>query len=130
MPSVRFECAQGNREYFGTAGGETIHIDRDLGIGCSSVEFLLLALGSCTVATMRNYMVPKGWPADGLGAELNCDLDEESNSYREIRIVLRFPKGLDTAQRKTLTAVAGTCRIHNTLKNVPAMRIELADPVG
>ncbi len=100
------------------------------GQGASSIDQLLLALGSCTFGTIRSFLQRKSLPVDGLRVELSSDLDEAADRYGDIRIRLSVNDEIPAALRQTIKNVAKTCRIHKTLRHGPEIEITAHEGPG
>jgi len=79
-----------------TAGRHQIVTDRKINdggsdAGCTSGELLLVAIGSCTTGSVRNFLRGSGLPTDGL--EVNVDFEPSSQPGERdiISIVIWLP---------------------------------------
>ncbi len=128
-PSVTrlsLSCGQGDREFFTDAGGGPRILDRADDDAPSSADYLLMALGTCTIGTLRNFMRRKELSTKDLRIEVSTTFNEAEHRYEALRIVLHFDPAFDAATRRMLGNVAKTCRIHKTLVNTTEVAIDLA----
>ena len=111
--------------YAGSSGAWTFESGPASGPGPGSIDLLLSSLGTCTIAVVGHFMQRKGYATDKLEVILTCELDASSNRYGAITLDLRLGDDLTEAQRRTIRAVAESCRIHNTLKNFAGVKLEI-----
>lgn len=114
-----FEAANGS-------GSFTFIFDSSSATSPRAIELLLLSLGCCTAATVGRYMQQKGWSTDGLRVGLRAEFDESEKRYGAIQVDVRVAMALGEAERRTLLAVARTCRIHKTLDDFRGVEIDIA----
>jgi putative redox protein len=81
--------------------------------GPEPMELLLASLGACTVITLRMYARRKGWPLDGVRAEVA--FDDRGQGTRLIRMSVACEGDLDGAQRDRLLQIANACPVHKIL---------------
>ena len=94
------------------------------GLGPNPYEFLLAALGHCTVLTILLYARRKDWPVDGVSVRANHErvvvaeeIDGELIRKKVERIVqdIALQGNLDADQRARLIEIAGKCPVHRTM---------------
>jgi uncharacterized OsmC-like protein len=104
-------------------GDEPIEAGGD-GLGPNPYEFLLAALGQCTVLTILLYARRKGWPVDGASVHASHErlvvaeeIDGELIRKKVERIVqeIALQGNLDEDQRARLIEIAGKCPVHRTM---------------
>lgn len=92
--------------------------------GPSPYEYLLGALGACTVMTLRMYLKRKSWPVGRISARLShdrvhaedcADCEGKDVKLDRIRRVISFEGDLDDEQRSRLLEIANKCPVHRTL---------------
>jgi putative redox protein len=92
--------------------------------GPSPYEFLLTALGTCTVMTLRLYARRRSYPLTGLTVELGHDrihardcatCDTQDGRVDRIRRKITLDGELSDEQRADLLRVADRCPVHRTL---------------
>jgi putative redox protein len=109
-----------------TAGGT----DR----GPTPYEFLLAALGSCTVMTLRIYADRKGWPLEAAVVHLRSSRSHEKDcedcatkkvDIGRIERRLEFEGPLTEEQRTRLTEIVDRCPVKQTFER--GIVVEQAD---
>jgi len=127
LTRVVFENDGKSQCYTGEAASGNLRLDRDRDTAPSSIEYLLFALGSCVIGTLRNYLVNKNIETRGLRVELTSAWDETSGTYRDIRVTIDCGQEPTDKMRRIFHNVAKSCRIHKTLANKPNIEIAVAD---
>ncbi len=123
--SVTLRSAGRGEVFLGSNGGWNFEFDPTNDAGPRSIDLLLFSLGTCTIAVVGRYMRQKGYATDKLEVVLSSDFDAASKRYGAITLDLRPGDDLTEAQKRSIRAVAGSCRIHNTLKNFVGINIEI-----
>lgn len=92
--------------------------------GPNPYDFLLAALGSCLVMTLRMYADRKGWDLEEVEVHLNqkrvhakdCENCDSVDGYVHIiEKKLKFTGNLDEDQRKRLLEISDKCPVNKTL---------------
>lgn len=92
--------------------------------GPDPYDYLLMALGSCTVMTLRMYAKHKDWPLDDVYMELrhnkrhaedceNCEKTSSKLDYIEKEIIVEGE--LSDEQVNRLLEISQKCPVHRTL---------------
>jgi putative redox protein len=81
-------------------------------LGPSPHEFLDAALASCTALTLMLYARRKGWPLQGVEAEVS---HAEADGVHRMRRDIRLVGGLAPHERKRLLEIADKCPVSRTL---------------
>ena len=93
--------------------------------GPTPYEFLLAALGSCTVMTLRIYADRKGWPLEAAVVHLRSTRSHEKDcedcattnvDIGRIERRLEFEGPLSDEQRSRLAEIADRCPVKQTLE--------------
>ena len=104
-------------------GDEPVESGGD-GLGPSPYEFLLAALGHCTVLTILLYARRKGWPLEGVSVRATHErvviaeeIEGELIRRKAERIIqeIALQGNLDEEQRARLIEIAGKCPVHRTM---------------
>ena len=118
------------------AGTYAIIVDEPAAVGGTEMgptpyEYLLTALGSCTVMTLRIYSDRKGWPLEGATVSLrsgqsherdceDCETKKVGIGVIERKVELTGP--ITDEQRVRLLQIADRCPVKQTLER--GLRIE------
>ncbi|HEV3239063.1 MAG TPA: OsmC family protein [Casimicrobiaceae bacterium] len=81
-------------------------------LGPNPHELLDAALASCTALTLMLYARRKGWPLQGVEAEVSHD---QADGVYRMRRDIRLIGGLAADERARLLEIANKCPVHRTL---------------
>ncbi|GEM_PF-5534919 len=121
----------GGREIRFTAGGKVLVNSRERQEGHPergflSGELLLMALGSCTLATLLNHSLLREFPPESCAMTLESR--EAANPRRYVQVSMKIEiqsSKLPREHLETLQRVADKCTIGNTLKQGLGLDVDL-----
>ncbi len=129
MPTVEVtESGRGKLALDVTAGAHHLVADEGPAVGGTDTgpsphDFLLVALGSCTVMTLRLYAERKGYALRKISAKLSQRKDGDATEMtREITL----DGDLDDDARTRLLEIADKCPVHKTLTGEIRIKTSLA----
>lgn len=88
-----------------------------------SVDFLLAALGSCTLGTIGHYLRRKGLDRD-VDISIEGNRAEGEETYSNINMIVDAGD-LDDKTRNMLKGIAKGCTIHKTLHSSPTITLDV-----
>lgn len=119
------------KQLLGVARGHTVVADRPLedggtDTGLTAGEFLLAALGFCTMGTLLAYGSRMGLSMEGLKIQLAGEKARNPDRYGRIKVVVTVDKQVGGEIRQRLHRIARACTIHNTLVHPVEIDVEIA----
>lgn len=108
-------------------GAETMVLDESgvVKAGPDPYDYILSALGACTVITLHMYAQRKGWPLERAEVSLShgrvhpddCEhCDDATAKLSQITKRLRLTGDLTAEQRKRLKIISSKCPVQKTLE--------------
>jgi len=92
----------------------------------SSAELLMASLGSCIGSVLVVFAERHAIELEGMKIDLHWRLADDPHRIGEINVSIKIPHPLTAEQKQTLTHVAHSCLIHNTLTHSPKIELELS----
>ena len=122
-------------------GSETMVLDESsvvtgVKVGPDPYDYILSALGACTVITLHMYAQRKGWPLERAEVSLShgrvhpddCEhCDDATAKLSQITKHLRLTGDLTAEQRKRLKIISSKCPVQKTLEAGIAVVTEMED---
>lgn len=124
MGEVIVRSRTGSKQMSVQIGSTTIEVDRSEGNReIRSVDFLLAALGSCTLATLSHYMQRKGMESE-IKINVTSTREEGQDHYGSIAVLVDVGE-VDERTKMVLKSIGKTCTIHKTLHAHPEISIDI-----
>lgn len=95
--------------------------------GPTPTELFVGALASCVAFYVHRYLVRHRLPEAGLAVAASFSMADRPARVGEIAVHVTVPDGLTGEQRRALLAVATHCTVHNSLRQPPAVTVDLND---
>ena len=125
----------GGDAYAITARGHEVLTDQPVADGGSDAaatptELLVASLASCVAFYAGRYLLRHGLDRAGLAVTAEFDMAADRPArVGAVRLRITVPGGVPAPRTAALLAVASHCTVHNTLRQQPAVSIELAGTV-
>jgi putative redox protein len=92
--------------------------------GPSPVELLAGSLGACIAAMVQAYCDGHGYDGD-VGVSMTMELADKPKRIGRLVVDLELPESVPEDKREVIRRVAELCPVHGTLKNPPALDIDV-----
>jgi uncharacterized OsmC-like protein len=92
----------------------------------SSAELLMVSLGSCIGSVLVVFSDRHQINLEGMKIDLHWHLADDPHRIGEIGVSVNIPHQLTAEQKQTLTHVAHSCLIHNTLTHPAKISVDLS----
>lgn len=124
---IRVSRVSGMRLQVQTPSG-TFYIDRtDDGVEeLRPTDLLMGSLGGCMAGTLLTLAKLQNWEVGPVNVELEPVIAHRPERVESVAIKVRFSADLDQATADHLMRAAKHCKIHNTLKSVPQIEVDVA----
>lgn len=94
--------------------------------GMSPVEMLVASLAACVGMTVHTYCVTYGLPSEGISVDAVPTMADSPKRIGNVAMDVTLPEGFPEDKRDAVLRFVKNCPVHNTLKQVPELDIELA----
>ncbi len=117
--------------YAVTVRGHALLVDQQVRDGgrdsaATPTELLVGSLASCVAFYAGRYLLRHGLDRSGLAVTAGFTLATDRPArVSDVRMRISVPGGVPAQRRDALLAVASHCTVHNTLRQEPAVTIEL-----
>lgn len=114
-----------------TVRGHVVLVDQPVRDGgqdtaATPTELLVASLASCVAFYAGRYLLRHGLDRSGLAVTAGFAMaDDRPARVGGVRMRISVPGGIPAQRRDALLAVASHCTVHNTLRQVPGISIEL-----
>jgi len=92
--------------------------------GPSPAELLAGSLGACIAIMVQTYCQSHGYDGD-VGVSMTVELADKPKRIGRLVVDLELPEGVPEDRMVAIKRVVERCPIHETLKNPPALDIEI-----
>jgi uncharacterized OsmC-like protein len=99
--------------------------DGGRGTGPTPVELLAGSLGACIAMMVQRYCDAHGYRDGDVGVSLTMELADDPKRVGAFTIDLELPKDVPGDRRVAVRRVADLCPVHETLKHLPKVDLEI-----
>jgi uncharacterized OsmC-like protein len=131
-PAGRVACRHVTGDAYAiSVRGHTVLVDQPVRDGgqdtaATPTELLVAALASCVAFYAGRYLLRHGLDRAGLSVTADFTMaDDRPARVGGVQLRIGVPGGITAQRRGALLAVASHCTVHNTLRQEPAISIEL-----
>lgn len=93
--------------------------------GPTPTELFVASLAGCVGFYARRYLARHDLPVEGLVVEASYTMATRPARVADIEVTIDLPPAVPEASRAALLAVVNHCTVHNTLRDPPAVNIDL-----
>jgi uncharacterized OsmC-like protein len=93
--------------------------------GMNPVECLAGSLGACIAIMVQTYCDSHGYTDGEVSASLTLELADDPKRVGTIVIDLELPNDFPEGKKSAVKRVAELCPVHETLKQMPAVDLEI-----
>lgn len=94
-------------------------------LGMNPVEYLAGSLGACIAIMVQTYCDSHGYTDGDVSASLTLELADDPKRVGTIVIDLELPNDFPEDKKSAVKRVAELCPVHETLKQMPALDLEI-----
>jgi putative redox protein len=133
MSDIFVRHEQGDR-FTITIRGHEITVDQPVedgggDAGPTPSELFVASLGGCVAYFAERFLVRHDLPTEGLGVHTTYEYAEDAPSrVASIDVELVTPEGFPGSKLPALMKVVDHCTVHNSLRQVPQVRITAKSP--
>ncbi len=93
--------------------------------GPSPVELLAGSLGTCIAMMVQSYCLRHGYQGD-VGVSLTMELADSPKRVGSFVVDVELPEGIPEDKMDTIRRIAERCPVHETLKHLPKVDIDIS----
>ena len=90
------------------------------------LELLSASLGTCVALYVRQFLLSRGLPDEGLRVEVVTEMADKPKRIGGFAVQVIIPEGVPDEYRERIERVAASCPAHNTLMHPPEIRFAFA----
>ena len=126
MSEVIVEGQSGSRQMTVSIGSLRFTVDRAADEHeLRSVDFMLAALGSCTLATIGHYIARKGHGQCDIKIKIDTSRSDGEDKYTKIGMVVELGPEVEDQIKLMLPGISKSCTIHKTITGAPEIIIDV-----
>lgn len=98
--------------------------------GCTSGELFLMAVGSCSTGSLRNFLEAQHAPVEGLQTALTFEPSSQPGARDKIVITVTLPAGLGAFSDEEIGAAATSGRVVSRVKLGSEIEVRIERPAA
>lgn len=123
---------EGNARVVATVRGHRIETDQTPAGGgedsaAGPLELVSVALATCVALYVSRFCAARGFPADDVAVEVLPEFAPAPSRLARFAVRVQLPATVPVHYREMVERVVRTCPVHNTLRSVPDIDVELVN---
>jgi len=122
----------GGMQFVAEVRGHKVTIDlppsqKGTDAGPTPPELFIASLGSCIGVYVVGYLQAQRLPCDGVSVRMSWEEGKSPARIARISAEIKLPEGATPEHARMALKAAEMCKIHNTLKQKPEVRVSIAE---